>query len=218
MKLLGLTRGDLDFERKLIIPRFEDYCRRLRSRDLLPRARRQTQREPRLSRLRAPFYNAFILLGPDGHLRATLTADSTDARLVFLDNSKKIKGIFAADRLVFSDLSGNARVAIRPESDGGTLTIDGRDGGGVQLSRDSEEVGLYMTHGKGDSLSVSIKKDKNPDEVLLQNGPAIQLFDEQGYQTYLGQAGIPGKSTPHVSSLVRRKEGHDLVCALTSLL
>jgi hypothetical protein len=154
--------------------------------------------------------NEFILLGPDGHIRATLSADSTDARLVFLDNSKKIKGIFAADRLVFSDLSGNARVAIRPESDGGTFTVDGRDGGGVQLSRDSEEVGLYMTHGKGDSLSVSIKKDKNPDEVLLQNGPAIQLFDEQGYQTYLGQAGIPGKSTPHVSSLVMRKEGHDI--------
>ena len=116
-------------------------------------------------------------------------------------------GKVAADRLVFSDLSGNARLAIRPEIDGGTLIINGSDGGGVELSRNSDEVGLYMTHGVGDSLSVSIKKDKNPSEVLLQNGPAIQLFDEEGFQTYLGQAGIPGKPTPHVTSLTMRKAG-----------
>src|ERR1700732_5390474 len=49
--------------------------------------------------------NEFVLLGPDGHVRATLSSDNTEARLVFLDHSRKIQGVFAADRLVFSDLS-----------------------------------------------------------------------------------------------------------------
>jgi hypothetical protein len=146
--------------------------------------------------------NEFILRDSEGHVRATLVADSLgDARLVFVDGSRKIKGIFAADRLVFSDLGGNARVAIRPESDGGTLIINGPDGGGVELSRDSDEVGLYMTHGKGDSLSVSIKKNKDFGDVL-QNGPAIQLFDEQGFRTTLGQGDVFGKRPPSVASLV----------------
>ena len=68
--------------------------------------------------------NEFVLRDLDGNVRATLSADSVgDAQLAFLDDSKKIKGILAADRLVFSDLSGNARIALRPSSEGGTLIL-----------------------------------------------------------------------------------------------
>jgi hypothetical protein len=142
--------------------------------------------------------NEFVLRGPDGHVRATLSADSTEGRLVFLDDSRKIKGILAADRLVFADLSGNARIALRPDTDGGTLIINGHGGYGVELARDSARVGLYMNHGQGDSLAVSIEKNGD----LLQNGPAIELSDKQGSRTIIGQAALPGKATTPVSSLL----------------
>jgi hypothetical protein len=137
--------------------------------------------------------NEFILLDPNGHHRARLSADSLgDASLVFYDDSKKIQGIFAADRLVFSDLHGNARIAIRPDSDGGTFIMTGRDGEGLEVSQDSDQVGLYMTKRSREVLKMSIEK----------NGPAIRLMDEQGFMTDLGQTDIGRLPTTSAASIV----------------
>ncbi len=139
----------------------------------------------------------FILRGPDGHARATLSADSTEGSLVFLDDSKKIKGIFAANRLVFSDLGGNARIAMRPDSDGGTLIL-GRheDGEGLEFSNTSKEAGRYISKGE-DLLSVSIQKSGNG----IQDGPAIKLWDGLGFRTTIGHSEVLGKTTTSAVSL-----------------
>lgn len=50
--------------------------------------------------------NEFLVRDANGNLRARLSADSLgDASLVFYNASTKTKGIFGADRLVFSDLA-----------------------------------------------------------------------------------------------------------------
>lgn len=160
--------------------------------------------------------NEFVLRAPDGHVRAMLTADSMgDASLVFLDESEKIKGIFAADRLVFSDWSGNARIALRPSPDGGTVILGRHDGWGLELSSTSKEAGMYIAKGwkqsagqwtpprDEDLLAVSIQKSGNG----LQDGPAIELSDGGGFRTRIGRSAVLGKPTTSAASL--RLEGPD---------
>jgi hypothetical protein len=146
--------------------------------------------------------NEFVLRGRDGQVQATLyTDDAGDARLVFLKHSNhslRSKGILAADRLVFSDYAGNARIELRPSPDGGTLTLGDQHAVGLEVSSDANQAGIYIaTGGTKDILSLSIKKNGE----LLQNGPAIQLSDESGFSMSLGQAVVPGKPTTSVASL-----------------
>jgi hypothetical protein len=144
--------------------------------------------------------NEFVLRGLDGQVQATLSTDSSgDARLVFLDHTTKTKAVLAADRLAFSDWAGNPTIALRPSSDGGTLILSGKDAGGLELSRDSKQAGLYVTTGHDwESLTVAIKKDGE----FLQNGPAIELTDEKGFKAKLGQAVSAGKATTSAASLL----------------
>lgn len=133
---------------------------------------------------------------------------------MFLDDSRKIKGILAADRLVFSDLSGNARIAIRADSDGGTLILGrNEDGWGLELSSTSTGAGMHIAKEwkqgsagwvpprDGDFLSVSIQKSGN----VIEGGPAIELSDGAGFRTRIGRAAILGKPATSAASL--RLEG-----------
>jgi len=54
--------------------------------------------------------------------------------------------------------------------------MNGPDGAGIELARQSDRVGLYMTHGNGDMLAASIEENKKYGDVL-QNGPSIRLSD-----------------------------------------
>jgi hypothetical protein len=87
---------------------------------------------------------------------------------------------------------GNARIAIRPASDGGTFIMTGRDGEGLEISQDSDQVGLYMTKGSREVLKMSIEK----------NGPLIRLMDEQGFMIDLGQSYVGRVAAASAASIV----------------
>jgi hypothetical protein len=122
--------------------------------------------------------NKFVLRGADGSVAAELISDQydSDPRLVFYDHSRKVKSVLAVDRLVFSDLTGHSKIAIRPEADGGSLVITGPNGAGIELSSDSSGASLDIA---GDERSVAVGLKTAAAAANLPT-PAIMVLGKSG--------------------------------------